>query len=144
MEVENKMRQKKVIKEAFHCDGYYFNGSCHFKGQTDVADANRRCLCTNYGLDKHDKLCRHCVENRKYYRTEPHMINGKVISLTPFQAKNSNAVTVRAFDKAKPLIEYLKQNKGLYGVNVQTGVVISTCCDYSVVKLETKKERGEI
>lgn len=118
------MAQKKGRKKAYHCDGYYFNSVCQFRGQKDLADEHGRCLCTNYGLDTEDKLCRHCIENRKYYRTEPRRINGRVRSLTPFQAKNADAVTQRAWDRPQPLVEHLKTDKSLYGVDVRTGELI--------------------
>jgi hypothetical protein len=118
------MKPKKIRKQAYHCDGYYFNGACQFRGVTDVADDNQRSLCMNYGLNEKDKLCRHCVENRKWFRAEPRKLNGKVISLTPFHAKNSEAITVLAWEKQEPMIEFLKGHPSLYGVNVLTGDII--------------------
>lgn len=122
------MPKKKEQEEAYHCDGYYFNGACEFRGQPDVADGSLKNFCDNYGLNKHDKLCRHCVENRKYFRAEAHQINGKCISLTPLQAKeHGTAKTIRAFAESEmsQFITFLIENKSLYGVNVKTGDIIS-------------------
>ena len=116
-------RGKKKV-EVYHCDGFYFHNVCQFRGNSDAADDHQRFLCTNYGLDDKDKLCRHCVEHRKLFRREPTRINGRVESLTPYQAKDAEAVTQQAFTGPKPLIAYLKTHRSLYGVNVKTGVMI--------------------
>ncbi len=118
------MAKAKGRKTAYHCDGYYFNSVCCSRGQQDAADEHGRHLCNTFGLNEKDELCSHCIENRKYFRATPRRINGKIRSLTPFQAKDANAVTVKAWDKPEPLIEFLKQNPSLYGVNVETGMLI--------------------
>lgn len=118
------MAKTKGRKKAYHCDGYYFNSVCRARGQKDVADEHGRYLCNTFGLDDKDNLCRHCVQNRKFFRAAPRRINGRVRSLTPFQAKTADAVTIGAWDKPEPLIEYLKENSSLYGVDVRTGILI--------------------
>jgi len=118
------MAQSKGRKKAYHCDGYYFNSVCQFRGQKDAADEHGRNLCSNYGLDDKDNLCRHCVENRKFYRAEPRRVNGRTVSLTPYHAKTDDAVTIRAWDSPQPLIDYLKENPSLYGVDVRSGMLI--------------------
>ena len=87
------------------------------------------CLCTNFGLVTDDRLCGHCIENRKYYRAAPRRINGRMRSLTPFQAKTAEAVTVKAWDRPEPLANYLKDNPSLYGVDVRTGELIGVALE---------------
>lgn len=118
------MAKAKGRKKAYHCDGYYFNSVCPYRGMKDAADEHGRNLCTNYGLDEKMRLCSHCMENKKFFRAEPRRINGRVVSLTPYQAKTAEAVTVKAWSEPEPLVEYLKQHKSLYGVDVRTGILI--------------------
>lgn len=118
------MAQKKGRKKAYHCDGYYFNSVCRFRGQQDVADDYGRNICTHFGLDEKEELCSHCMENKRFFRAEPRQLNGRIRSLTPFQAKDTDAVTQRAWDRPQPLVDYLKENESLYGVDVRTGELI--------------------
>jgi hypothetical protein len=121
------MNQKKKV---YHCDGFYFEGVCKFRGAEDAADVREdwqlspRHLCENYGLDDKGRLCKHCVENKQYFRIEPRQLTGHIVSLTPYQAKDSEAKTVKAFSSPKELSEYLKSHPEHYGVNVRTGDMI--------------------
>lgn len=114
----------KGRKKAYHCDGYYFPSVCRSRGQQDAADEHGRYLCNTHGLDEKDRLCSHCVENRKFFRATPRRLSTRVSSLTPYQAKNAEAVTIKAWSKPQPLVEYLKENPSLYGVDVRTGQLI--------------------
>ena len=131
------MAKRKTEKQAYHCDGFYFNGVCQFRGLEDAADVRYRgeslvaprLMCTNMGLDKHDRLCPHCVENKKHF--PPDLVkmrvsapNGRVVSLTPYHAKDQDAVTKQAFSTPKELADYLKEHPDLYGVDVETGDLI--------------------
>jgi len=132
------MARKKSQEQAYHCDMYYFDNVCPHRGSQDPADIRYRSgwtlqprsLCKNFGLDANDRLCRHCVENKKLF--PPALVKvrysapaSRVISRTPFQAKNSKAETIKAYSKPRPLIEYLKKHPRLYGVNVETGEIIN-------------------
>ena len=127
------MAKKKIIAKTYHCDGYYNPSVCQFRGSPDAADiryrkdnlAEPRRVCMNFGLDKKSNLCRHCVENRKYFRATPKRRANQKVSLTPYHAKDNDAKTVRAFSKAQHLIDYLLQNPSLYGVDVNTCQMIS-------------------
>jgi hypothetical protein len=122
-----KEKKKMPEKKVYHCDGYYFDGVCEFRGGEDAADIRDdwklppRHFCTNFGLDKKGHLCRHCVENKGSYREEPRELTGRIISLTPYHAKNSETKTMKAFSKPKDLAEYLKGHPELYGIDVRSG-----------------------
>ncbi len=74
-----------MAKKAFHCDGYYI--SCENRGKEDLADIRRdrqgfvkphRLFCNTIGISSKLDLCRHCIENRKYFRNPPRKLNGRV------------------------------------------------------------------
>lgn len=132
------MARKRKVEQAYHCDMYYFNNVCPHRGEQDAADIRYRLgwtlpcrsLCKNFGLDNDDRLCPHCMENKKLF--PPSLVkfrysapNGRVINRTPFQAKNAKAETIKAYSQPRPLLRYLKAHPKLYGVNVETGEIIN-------------------
>lgn len=127
------MAKRKKKPQVYHCDGYYNPSVCQFRGSPDAADIRYRKdnlleprrFCMNFGLDKKDNLCRHCIENKKYFRAKPKRLSNTKVSLTPYHAKDNDGMTVRAFSKAQHLIDYLLQNSSLYGVDVNTCQMIS-------------------
>lgn len=117
---------KRDKQQAYHCDGFYFNNVCKYRGEIGL-ETNP--LCTHFGLDEKNRLCPHCIENKGLFpknqvKMRVSAPNGRVISLTPFQAKDASAKTVRAFMKPKDLAEFLKTRPDLYGVDVRTGELI--------------------
>ena len=129
------MAKKKIRNKVYHCDGYYFRGVCQFRGTEDVADVHYsrsgllvapNFVCSNDGLDKKDRLCPHCIENKTYFPADLVKVRlsspqGRVVSLTPYQAKDENAKTIRAFTKPKNLSDFLKTRPDLYGVDANSG-----------------------
>lgn len=131
------MAHKKKLKQAFHCDGFYFGSVCQYRGEPDPADVRYRGekmleprpICKSNGLDKDLRLCKHCVENKKWFAPNLKKMrlsapNGRIVSLTPFQAKSSDTKTIRAFSNAKDLAEFLKLHPDLYGVDVNSGNLV--------------------
>ena len=124
-----KLKEKKKAK-VYHCDGYYFEGVCKYRGGEDAADVNDdwklppRHFCMNTGLDEKLHLCRHCVENKGLYREEPRVLTGRIVSLTPYQARDKEDKTVRAFSKPTDLSEYLKTHPEEHGIDINTGIAI--------------------
>ena len=126
-------------KETFHCDGFYFDRVCPSRGEEDSADIRYdkqgwirkpRHFCKTRGLSPlHNwNLCPHCVEHKKYFRAEPRVLTGRVISLTPYQVKEEGtARTIKAFKTAKSVRRFLKKAENpeqLYGVEVNSGKLI--------------------
>lgn len=126
------MANRKSVKVTYHCDMYYFNNVCPHRGESDPADIRYRdgwterprSICKNVGLDWNDRLCRHCMENKRFFRHEPRVLTGRVVHITRYHAKDAKAVTIRAYHKVSHLIEYLKLHPSLYGVDNEAGVII--------------------
>ena len=131
------MAKKK--QEYFHCDGFYFDRVCPSRGNEDVADIRYdqegwlracRCFCKTRGLTplQDYDLCPHCVEHKHFFRAEPRVLTGVVISRTPFQVKEQGtARTVKAFKTPKSVRMFLKKAdnpNGLYGCEVNSGRLI--------------------
>lgn len=73
------MAKKKKLPQIFHCDGFYLNNVCLARGAVDITDVRHdrqgflkrpREICTTDGWSplKDNEICRHCVENRKFFR----------------------------------------------------------------------------
>jgi hypothetical protein len=121
-------REKKA--QVYHCDGYYWDNVCPSRGDVDPADIRyrkdkddktgygvmrRRHLCKSFGLSplNDDQACPHCPENRGYFQRPKTQRNSRVVSLTPFQACNSNMEVVRAFKRKAELTKFLNKQEGL-------------------------------
>ena len=119
------MKKKKVA----HCDGWYFDGVCPSRGETDVADIRyrqngtlmrKRNICLSFGLNPMSDYdyCRHCVEIRKRFRAPRQKKTGPVIYQTPYQARTVDGKVVRAFKRQCDLTVFIKKNPGLEMVNI--------------------------
>jgi len=122
----------------YHCDGYYFNKVCPFRGDIDRADIRldddgfikpQRNICWSEGISPFDEvgMCRHCIENRKFFRKEPRVLTGRVVDITNFQAKEEGtARTIKAFDNEERLRQFMKDvdTSKIYGVETRSGILI--------------------
>ena len=127
-------------QEFFHCDGFYFERVCPSRGEEDAADIRYdpvgwlrrcRCFCKTRGLSPFTgdwDLCPHCVEHKHFFRAEPRVYTGVVISRTPYQVKEQGtARTIRAWRTEKSVRNFLKKADNpeeIYGVEVNSGKLI--------------------
>jgi len=127
-------------KKVFHCDMWYFDNVCPSRGEKDAADVRYdqegwlrrcRCFCKTRGLSpfKEWNFCPHCIEYKHFFRTEPQVLTGRVISRTPYQVKEEGtARTIRAFKTPKSVRKFLKKAEKpeeIYGVEINSGRLIS-------------------
>lgn len=125
------MASTKRRPKVYHCDMFYYDGVCALRGDTDAADIRYfrgrmmppRSLCNNFGVTDDGKICDCCVEHKRLFRKPP-MFVPIVGTVTPFQAKNIKAETIKAYAKRQPLLDFLKHHPSLYGVNVHSGKII--------------------
>lgn len=126
--------------QKFHCDGYYYHKVCTSRGDADPADIRYdqdgwlrqcRCFCLTRGLSPFLGLdyCPHCIEHKHLFRSEPRILTGRVIYVTPYQVKEEGtAVTVKAFRTPKSVRRFLKKANNpdeIYGVEVNSGKLIT-------------------
>lgn len=88
-------RRKKEEKEVgsqeeqsdgfdYHCDMYYYDGVCKYRGESDEADLRfrdgwllqKRAFCRNFGINERHEVCQHCIEYRWMFRKEPQFRGG--------------------------------------------------------------------
>jgi hypothetical protein len=66
-------------EKTFHCDGWYFEHVCLYRGAEDVSDIRKdkkgfirdgRFVCKSKGIKWSGLMCEHCIEYRKYFKQE--------------------------------------------------------------------------